>query len=110
MLLSAPVGEGHVAAARALAARMRRLWPDAEVREVEDTGLGHERRDRALQTLYALTMRAAPGLYGIGYDMLVRHPRFAELCKRVTAGLLGRSLGPRCWPPSGPTWWSRPTR
>jgi UDP-N-acetylglucosamine:LPS N-acetylglucosamine transferase len=94
LLLSASVGEGHVAAARAVAARMRQLWPDAQVREVEDTGRGHERRDRLLRTAYELTMRITPGLYGVGYDMLVRHPRFAELCKRVTAASLGRALAP----------------
>ena len=94
LLLSASVGEGHVAAARALAVRMRRLWPDAQVREVEDTGRGHERRDRLLRSAYELTMRAAPALYGIGYDLLVRHPRIAELCKRVTAVRLGRALAP----------------
>lgn len=94
LLLSAPVGEGHVAAARAVAARMRQLWPDAQVREVEDTGLGHERRDQLLRTAYALTMRVAPGLYGVGYDMLVRHPRTAEFFKRITAALLGRALAP----------------
>jgi UDP-N-acetylglucosamine:LPS N-acetylglucosamine transferase len=94
LLLSASVGEGHVAAARAIANRVRRLWPDAEVREVEDTGRGHERRDQVLRASYALTMRVAPSLYGVGYDLLVRHPRFAELCKRVTAVVLGRSLAP----------------
>jgi UDP-N-acetylglucosamine:LPS N-acetylglucosamine transferase len=94
LLLSASVGEGHVAAARALAARMRRLWPDVQVREVEDTGRGHAWRDRLLRGSYAVTMRAAPALYGVGYDMLVRHPRFAELCKRVTAARFGRALAP----------------
>jgi UDP-N-acetylglucosamine:LPS N-acetylglucosamine transferase len=39
-------------------------------------------------------MRLAPGLYGMGYDLLVRHPRFAELCKRVAAARLGRALAP----------------
>jgi UDP-N-acetylglucosamine:LPS N-acetylglucosamine transferase len=94
LLLSASVGEGHVAAARAVAARMRRLWPDAQVREVEDTGRGHARRDRLLRTSYAMTMRLAPHLYGLGYDMLVRHPRTAELFKKVTAAVLGRALAP----------------
>ncbi|MCW0215113.1 MAG: galactosyldiacylglycerol synthase [Pseudonocardia sp.] len=94
LVLSAPVGEGHVAAARAIATRMRTLWPQAEVREVEGTGRGGPRRDRVLQGSYAVTMRVAPGLYGLGYDLLVRHPRFAELCKRVAAARLGRALAP----------------
>ncbi|MFR9801395.1 MGDG synthase family glycosyltransferase [Pseudonocardia sp. RS010] len=96
LVLSAPVGEGHVAAARALAARMRELWPAAEVHEVESASGGRRGglRDAVLRRSYAVTMRWAPGLYGIGYDLLVRHPRFAALCKRVAAARLGRSLAP----------------
>lgn len=96
LVLSAPVGEGHVAAARALAARMRELWPAAEVHEVESAS-GARRggtRDKVLRASYSATMRWAPGLYGLGYDMLVRHRRFAALCKRVAAARLGRSLAP----------------
>ncbi|GAA1833144.1 glycosyltransferase [Pseudonocardia ailaonensis] len=92
LVLSAPVGEGHVAAARALAARMRELWPEAEVHEVESTS--GPVRDRVLTRSYATTMRYAPGLYGLGYDLLVHHPRFAELCKRIAAAQVGRSLAP----------------
>ncbi|SDF09609.1 MGDG synthase family glycosyltransferase [Pseudonocardia oroxyli] len=92
LVLSAPVGEGHVAAARALAARMRERWPGAEVHEVESTA--GPLRDRLLRASYAATMRVAPALYGLGYDLLVRHPRFARLCKRVAAARLGRSLAP----------------
>ncbi|GAA2873156.1 galactosyldiacylglycerol synthase [Pseudonocardia halophobica] len=96
LVLSAPVGEGHVAAARALAARMRELWPAAEVHEVESASGGRRGgvRDAVLRRSYAATMRWAPGLYGLGYDLLVRHPRFAALCKRVAAARLGRSLAP----------------
>lgn len=91
-MLSAPVGEGHVAAARALAARMRARWPQARVREVESTG--GARRDRLLATAYAVVMRRAPALYGIGYDMLVAHPWFARLCKCVAGWRLARTLEP----------------
>lgn len=94
LVLSAPVGEGHVAAARALAARMRVLWPAARVREVEGTGRGAGRRDRLLRGAYAVTMRHAPRLYGLGYDLLVRFPRVAQLFKAVTAAWLGRALAP----------------
>jgi UDP-N-acetylglucosamine:LPS N-acetylglucosamine transferase len=92
LVLSAPVGEGHVAAARALAARMRALWPGARIREVESTGGAH--RDRLIRTAYAVTMRRAPRLYGLGYDLLVRFPRAAALFKALTAARLGRALGP----------------
>jgi UDP-N-acetylglucosamine:LPS N-acetylglucosamine transferase len=92
LVLSAPVGEGHVAAARALAARMREMWPQAEVHEVESTT--GPVRDRILESSYAATMRFAPALYGFGYDLLVRHPRFAEVCKKVAAAQVGRSLAP----------------
>ncbi|WP_312859207.1 MGDG synthase family glycosyltransferase [Pseudonocardia xinjiangensis] len=92
LLLSAPVGEGHVAAARALAARMRVLWPDAEVLEVESTGRGS--RDALLRVSYRLTLRFVPRLYGIGYDLLVRFPKAAEVFKAMSAGGIGRSLEP----------------
>ena len=89
-MLSAPVGEGHVAAARVLAARMRALWPDAVVCEVEGTAA--PRRDRFLAAAWAHTMRRAPWLYGIGYGLLVRCRPLARVCKAVTAARLGRSL------------------
>lgn len=92
LVLSAPVGQGHVAAARVLAARMRGLWPGAVVREVEGTAAPW--RDRLLAAAWAITMRRAPRLYGLGYDLLVRCPPFARVCKAVTAARLGRSLTP----------------
>ncbi len=92
LVLSAPVGEGHVAAARVLAARMRELWPAAVVREVE--GTGGPWRDRLLRGSYAATMRVAPRFYGLGYDLLVAHPRVAEFFKGIAAARLGRALGP----------------
>jgi UDP-N-acetylglucosamine:LPS N-acetylglucosamine transferase len=91
LVLSAPVGEGHVAAARALAARMRALWPAARIREVESVGPG---RDRLLRGAYALVMRAAPGLYGLAYDALTTHQRTVELLKTRTTGRIGRTLAP----------------
>lgn len=94
LVLSAPVGEGHVAAARVMAARMRELWPGALVREVEGTGRGGPWRDRLLRSAYAVTLRRAPRLYGLGYDVLVAHPRVAAFFKAVAAARLGRALGP----------------
>ncbi|TCK20504.1 monogalactosyldiacylglycerol synthase [Pseudonocardia endophytica] len=91
-MLSAPVGEGHVAAARALAARMRARWPDTHVREVESTGGAG--RDRLLAAAWATVMRHAPALYGIGYDALVGAPWFARLCKSVAGRRLARTLDP----------------
>ncbi|HEY0814223.1 MAG TPA: glycosyltransferase [Pseudonocardia sp.] len=91
LVLSAPVGEGHVAAARALAARMRALWPQARVREVESVG---PRRDALLRESYALVMRTAPGLYGLAYDALTAHPRAAELLKARSGRGIGRVLVP----------------
>lgn len=97
-MLSAPVGEGHVAAARALAARMRALWPGADVVEIEGTGRGGARRDALLRTAYAVTMRRAPWLYGLGYD-LVRDPRVARPFKALTAARFARALAPLLDPP-----------
>src|SRR6201991_4917909 len=94
VVLSAPVGEGHVAAARALAARMRELWPAAEVLELENTGRGGWWRDVLLRVSYDLTLRFVPHLYGLGYDLLVRFPKVAELFKAMSAGGIGRSLEP----------------
>ncbi|WP_253258573.1 glycosyltransferase [Pseudonocardia sp. N23] len=90
LVLSAPVGEGHVAAARALAARMRALWPRTVVREVESTGSAH--RDATLARSYAATMRWAPGLYGVAYDALLHAPRAAGPFKAVTAARIGHDL------------------
>ncbi|MCD2194309.1 galactosyldiacylglycerol synthase [Actinomycetospora endophytica] len=93
LLLSAPVGEGHVAAARALAARMRTVWPDAAVTEVE-TVAGGPRRTALLGAAYRLVMRAAPGLYGFAYDVLGRLPRLASVLQRLGAPATARALRP----------------
>jgi UDP-N-acetylglucosamine:LPS N-acetylglucosamine transferase len=93
LLLSAPVGEGHVAAARALAARMRAVWPDAAVTEVE-TVAGGPRRTALLGAAYRLVMRAAPGLYGLAYDVLGRLPRVAGMFQRLGAPATARALRP----------------
>lgn len=94
LVLSARVGGGHVAAARALAARMRAVWPAAVVHEVERTGRGGRRRDRVLEGAYALVMRRAPGLYGLAYDALVRFPRATAWTRGLVAAVLGRALAP----------------
>ncbi len=93
LVLSAPVGEGHVAGARALAARMRTVWPDAEVAEVE-TVAGGPRRTRLLALAYRVVMRRAPGLYGLAYDVLGRLPRVAALFRRLGAPATARALRP----------------
>ncbi|MDT7742861.1 MAG: hypothetical protein QOE59_1939, partial [Actinomycetota bacterium] len=93
LVLSAPVGEGHVAGARALAARMRTVWPDAEVAEVE-TVAGGPRRTRLLAEAYRVVMRVAPGLYGLAYDVLGRFPRVAALFRRLGAPATARALRP----------------
>ena len=93
LLLSAPVGEGHVAGARALAARLRSLWPDADVVEVE-TVAGGPRRTRLLALAYRVVMRRAPGLYGLAYDVLGRLPRLAALFQGLGAPATARALRP----------------
>jgi UDP-N-acetylglucosamine:LPS N-acetylglucosamine transferase len=87
------VGEGHVAAARALAARMRAVWPDAEVAEVE-TVAGGPRRTRLLAAAYRVVMHHAPWLYGLAYDVLGRLPRVAAVFQRLGAPATARALRP----------------
>ena len=93
LLLSAPVGEGHVAGARALAAHLRTTWPAATVDEVE-TVAGGPRRTRLLADAYRIVMRVAPGLYGVAYDVLGRLPRVAALFQRLGAPATARALRP----------------
>ncbi|HEY2195711.1 MAG TPA: glycosyltransferase [Actinomycetospora sp.] len=93
LLLSAPVGEGHVAGARALATRMRAAWPDAVVTVVE-TVAGGPVRTRLLADAYRVVMRAAPGLYGVAYDVLGRLPRVAVFFQRLGAPATARALRP----------------
>lgn len=92
LVVSARVGQGHVAAARALAARMRERWPSAAVVEVERAGRSGARRDRLLEAAYSLTLRRLPGLYGFAYDALVRYPGATRWAKRLVAAVLGRAL------------------
>jgi UDP-N-acetylglucosamine:LPS N-acetylglucosamine transferase len=70
---------------------MRTLWPAARVRELESVGRG---RDRLLSTSYAVTMRLAPALYGLGYDALVRRPGLARFFKRLSGARVAATLAP----------------
>lgn len=82
-----------MAAARALATRMRAVWPEAEVAEVE-TVAGGPRRTRLLETAYRVVMRRAPALYGLAYDLLRRWPRVAAFFQRAGAPATARALRP----------------
>jgi UDP-N-acetylglucosamine:LPS N-acetylglucosamine transferase len=95
LLLTAAMGEGHNAAARAIADRIARHWPTAEVRTLDVIALLAPGMSRLAQAVYRLALGRAPAVYQLFYDLLRRHPWFAWGSKRFVAAWCGWRLWPR---------------
>jgi processive 1,2-diacylglycerol beta-glucosyltransferase len=91
LILSSHVGEGHIAAARALAADIVRESANVEIEvNVIDalSVLGLPLRF-VLRDAYRWQLRRAPWMFGLLYSSLVRNPRFWRLGEGLIV-LLGR--------------------
>jgi UDP-N-acetylglucosamine:LPS N-acetylglucosamine transferase len=73
LILSADVGEGHIAAARALEAEILAEEPDAEI-EVVDDGLRWLGRfsEHVIRDGYRIQLRFFPWMYGLLYTLVTR--------------------------------------
>ena len=84
LVLTAPVGEGHVAAARALSEGILRRSPEAEVRVVDALSALPALLRWVVSDAYRWQLRAAPWLFGVLFGALRR----SALLRRLTrAGL-----------------------
>jgi len=95
LVLTAAIGEGHNAAARAIAQRIKRRWPGAEVQTFDVIALMAPGMSRLAQGVYRLALGRAPAVYQFFYDLLWHHPWFAWGSKRFVAAWCGWRLWPR---------------
>src|SRR5262245_61809254 len=95
LLLTADIGEGHNAAARAIADRVDQVWPGAEVRTLDAIALMAPGMFWLAQSAYYLALDHAPVVYQRFYDALWRYRWFAWLTKRFIATWCGWRLWPR---------------
>jgi UDP-N-acetylglucosamine:LPS N-acetylglucosamine transferase len=95
LLLTADMGEGHNAAARAIAERIDQVWPCAEVRTLDVIALMAPGMPWLMRSTYRLALDHAPAFYQFFYDTLWHHRWFAWLSKRLIAAWCGWRLWPR---------------
>ncbi|MGH9102498.1 MAG: MGDG synthase family glycosyltransferase [Acidimicrobiales bacterium] len=92
LILSANMGEGHNAAARALAEVMTELWPGCGVERLDTVELRGSAFAKAARWLYAFQLRSLPWTYQFFYDALNHWDWFARPLKLATAEFFGRRL------------------
>lgn len=94
LIVTADMGGGHNATARALEERAHVLWPDCDVRwadtlDVMGPGIGP-----LFRRIYVVNVQSTPWLYEFFYSSLVRWHWFAASSKRVVGAWCGRRLQP----------------
>src|SRR3989442_13716669 len=92
LFVSADMGEGHNAAADALAAEAKRLWPEWETLRVDALRTMGRPVSGIFKSVYGFELRHAPWLYQGFYDALWTHPWFAAFEKRATGSWCARRL------------------
>lgn len=92
LILSAEMGEGHNAAARALTEAIHEVWPGCQVERLDTIELRGRRFARAARWAYGAQLSLVPWSYQIFYDALSRYDRFAALAKKVVGTFFGRRL------------------
>jgi len=95
LVITANVGEGHNAAARAVMAAVLRRWPETEIDQLDAFELMGQRIARWMRTSYEFTLEHTPGVYQFYFDALWHHPLFARITKRMVASVFGRRLARR---------------
>ena len=94
LILSAAMGEGHNAAARALTEAMRQQWPECSIEQLDIVELRGPHFAEALRWSYGFQLRVVPGTYQWLYDVLCRRHLFTVLLKAVFGSFFGRRLAP----------------
>src|SRR5919201_2569471 len=94
LVVSADIGEGHNATARAVEEHARRRWPGCEIRRVDTLDLMGRAVGPAFRWIYRTNVERTPWLYDFFYDALWRHRWFAAASCRVVGAWSGRRLAP----------------
>ena len=94
LVVSANIGEGHNATARAVEERARQLWPHCEIRRVDTLDLMGRGVGPGFRWIYRVNVDTTPWLYDFFYRALWRYPWFAAASCRFTGVWSGIGLAP----------------
>lgn len=94
LVVSATIGEGHNATARAVEERARRHWPGCEIRRVDTLDLMGRWVGPGFRWIYRVNVDNTPWLYDFFYRALWRHPWFATGSCRFVGVWSGTWLRP----------------
>lgn len=92
LLVSATIGEGHNATARALEEAARWLWPDCEVAWLDTLRVMGPGVGPLFRRIYVVNVESTPWLYDFFYAALWRYRWFAESSRRFVAAWCGPLL------------------
>ena len=92
LVVSADMGGGHEATARALEEWIADRWPGSEVCRVDTLDVMGSWVGRRFRRIYVSNVEATPWLYEFFYSSLWRRRWFAEASKRFTGTWSGRRL------------------
>ncbi|MFC7340515.1 wax ester/triacylglycerol synthase domain-containing protein [Saccharopolyspora griseoalba] len=92
LLISATIGEGHNATARAVEEAARRVWPGCEIRWLDALRTMGRWVPSTFNWIYATNVETTPWLYDFFYDSLWRYRWFANACRRFVGAWCGPLL------------------
>ena len=92
LLLSATIGEGHNATARAVEEAAREVWPGCEVVWLDALQIMGRWVPRTFNWIYVTNVESTPWLYDFFYDALWRYRWFANACRRFVGAWCGPLL------------------
>jgi len=87
------MGDGHNAAAAAIAEAIEQAWPGCETEQVDTMELRGPRFARAAQWAYGFQLARLPWSYAMSYAWLSRSPRRARSARASAGRFFGRRLG-----------------
>ncbi|NYH80957.1 WS/DGAT/MGAT family acyltransferase [Actinopolyspora biskrensis] len=90
LLLSADIGEGHNATARATEEALRRLWPGCETLRLDTLKVMGPGVGPLFRWIYVRNVESTPWLYDLFYNALWRQRWFAD----ASRGFVGAWVGP----------------
>lgn len=94
LVVSATIGEGHNATARAVEERARQLWPGCEIRRVDTLEVMGSWVGPGFRWIYRVNVDTTPWLYDFFYRALWRYRWFATVSCRVVGTWSGLRLAP----------------
>jgi UDP-N-acetylglucosamine:LPS N-acetylglucosamine transferase len=92
LVISAEMGEGHNAAAKALTEAIEESWPGCSVERLDTMELHGVCFARAARWSYGFQLKALPWSYEMFYDWLSKSIRFADGAKVLIGAFFGRRL------------------